>query len=287
MQRALALTLGEPAGIGPDITLKVWLRRKELGIPPFYVISDPEFLAPAITQARRRTADDGGGTAGSLRLFREQASGGSARAPGDGGARHTGCFECAVCDRSDPARGRRRPRRSSRRHGHQSGGEIGAVPQRICRARSHRVSRQTGPGNHRPRRTTGDDALVAGARGRSGHHPSSAARCRRASHHRAAGQDWPHRGARSHRKVRNTAPAPGVGWPQSARRRRRSPGSGGCRDRCSRGAAASGGTDRRARAPPRRHHVPRPRARQLTMWHFACITTRRSSRSKLWPSIMR
>jgi 4-hydroxythreonine-4-phosphate dehydrogenase len=45
MQRALALTLGEPAGIGPDITLKVWLRRKELGIPPFYVISDPEFLA--------------------------------------------------------------------------------------------------------------------------------------------------------------------------------------------------------------------------------------------------
>jgi 4-hydroxythreonine-4-phosphate dehydrogenase len=45
MQRALALTLGEPAGIGPDITLKVWLRRKELGIPPFYVISDPDFLA--------------------------------------------------------------------------------------------------------------------------------------------------------------------------------------------------------------------------------------------------
>jgi 4-hydroxythreonine-4-phosphate dehydrogenase len=45
MQRALALTLGEPAGIGPDITLKAWLRRKELGVPPFYVISDPEFLA--------------------------------------------------------------------------------------------------------------------------------------------------------------------------------------------------------------------------------------------------
>jgi 4-hydroxythreonine-4-phosphate dehydrogenase len=45
MQRALALTLGEPAGIGPDITLKIWSRRKELGIPPFYVISDPEFLA--------------------------------------------------------------------------------------------------------------------------------------------------------------------------------------------------------------------------------------------------
>ena len=45
MQRALALTLGEPAGIGPDITLKVWLRRQQLEIPPFYVISDPELLA--------------------------------------------------------------------------------------------------------------------------------------------------------------------------------------------------------------------------------------------------
>ncbi len=41
----LALTLGEPAGIGPDLTLAVWHRRGELAIPPFYVIGDPEFLA--------------------------------------------------------------------------------------------------------------------------------------------------------------------------------------------------------------------------------------------------
>ena len=41
----LALTLGEPAGIGPDLTLAVWQRRRELAIPPFYVIGDPEFLA--------------------------------------------------------------------------------------------------------------------------------------------------------------------------------------------------------------------------------------------------
>ena len=46
----LALTLGEPAGIGPDLTLAVWQRRRELAIPPFYVIGDPEFLA-----ARART----------------------------------------------------------------------------------------------------------------------------------------------------------------------------------------------------------------------------------------
>jgi 4-hydroxythreonine-4-phosphate dehydrogenase len=36
----LALTIGEPAGIGPDITIAAWLRRKELKLPPFYLIGD-------------------------------------------------------------------------------------------------------------------------------------------------------------------------------------------------------------------------------------------------------
>src|SRR4051812_34829523 len=42
---ALALTLGEPAGIGPDITLAAWARRRELDLPPFYVVGDPNCLA--------------------------------------------------------------------------------------------------------------------------------------------------------------------------------------------------------------------------------------------------
>ena len=49
MDRPLALTLGEPAGIGPDITLAAWHRRGEFGLPPFYVIADPVLL-------RRRAA---------------------------------------------------------------------------------------------------------------------------------------------------------------------------------------------------------------------------------------
>lgn len=40
----LALTLGEPAGIGPDLTLAIWTRRAELDIPPFYLIGEPDFL---------------------------------------------------------------------------------------------------------------------------------------------------------------------------------------------------------------------------------------------------
>jgi len=42
--RPLALTLGEPAGIGPDITLLAWSRRNELNLPPFYLLGDAQFL---------------------------------------------------------------------------------------------------------------------------------------------------------------------------------------------------------------------------------------------------
>ncbi len=41
----LALTLGEPAGIGPDITLLAWSRRAQLKLPPFYMIADGRHLA--------------------------------------------------------------------------------------------------------------------------------------------------------------------------------------------------------------------------------------------------
>jgi 4-hydroxythreonine-4-phosphate dehydrogenase len=44
MPQPLALTLGEPAGIGPDITLAAWLRRAELDLPAFYVTGDPAFF---------------------------------------------------------------------------------------------------------------------------------------------------------------------------------------------------------------------------------------------------
>lgn len=40
----LALTLGEPAGIGPDLALALWRRRRERDVPPFYLIGDADFL---------------------------------------------------------------------------------------------------------------------------------------------------------------------------------------------------------------------------------------------------
>src|ERR1700691_5479483 len=50
--KPLALTLGEPAGIGPDLALAIWRRRAELGIPPFYIVADAEFLGRRAAQLR-------------------------------------------------------------------------------------------------------------------------------------------------------------------------------------------------------------------------------------------
>jgi len=44
LAKPLALTLGEPAGIGPDIAIAAWLRRTELGLPPFYLLGDGDFI---------------------------------------------------------------------------------------------------------------------------------------------------------------------------------------------------------------------------------------------------
>jgi 4-hydroxythreonine-4-phosphate dehydrogenase len=52
MAKPIALTLGEPAGIGPDIALKAWLLRKELNLPAFYLLGDRSFL-----ERRAKTLD--------------------------------------------------------------------------------------------------------------------------------------------------------------------------------------------------------------------------------------
>ncbi|EKF20329.1 4-hydroxythreonine-4-phosphate dehydrogenase PdxA [Nitratireductor pacificus] len=41
----LALSIGDPSGIGPEIVLQAWIRREALSLPPFYVLGDPALLA--------------------------------------------------------------------------------------------------------------------------------------------------------------------------------------------------------------------------------------------------
>jgi 4-hydroxythreonine-4-phosphate dehydrogenase len=43
--KPLALTSGEPAGIGPDIAMAAWLRRNELKLPAFYLLGDRDFFS--------------------------------------------------------------------------------------------------------------------------------------------------------------------------------------------------------------------------------------------------
>lgn len=43
--KPLALTLGEPAGIGPDIAIAAWLSRHELSLPAFYLLGDEALIA--------------------------------------------------------------------------------------------------------------------------------------------------------------------------------------------------------------------------------------------------
>ena len=45
MTAPLVLTIGEQAGIGPDLVLALWSRRTELDVPAFLLIGDPDLLA--------------------------------------------------------------------------------------------------------------------------------------------------------------------------------------------------------------------------------------------------
>jgi 4-hydroxythreonine-4-phosphate dehydrogenase len=44
-QRPLLLTQGDPAGIGPELSLRAWLERDRAALPPFAVIGDPDHFA--------------------------------------------------------------------------------------------------------------------------------------------------------------------------------------------------------------------------------------------------
>lgn len=41
----LAVSLGDPAGIGPEVVAKCWDNRRDLGLPPFVAVGDPRSLS--------------------------------------------------------------------------------------------------------------------------------------------------------------------------------------------------------------------------------------------------
>ncbi|HEY7958471.1 MAG TPA: 4-hydroxythreonine-4-phosphate dehydrogenase PdxA [Sphingomicrobium sp.] len=53
----LAVSLGDPAGIGPEVIAKCWDNRETFGLPPFVVIGDPRSLA-AVWDGPIETVED-------------------------------------------------------------------------------------------------------------------------------------------------------------------------------------------------------------------------------------
>ena len=49
--KPLAVSLGDPAGIGPEIVAAAWTRRGELGLPPFFVVGGERVLGEAAEAA--------------------------------------------------------------------------------------------------------------------------------------------------------------------------------------------------------------------------------------------
>ncbi|WP_075217853.1 4-hydroxythreonine-4-phosphate dehydrogenase PdxA [Mongoliimonas terrestris] len=48
----LAISVGEPAGIGAEIVARAFERRNDAGLPPFYLLADPDFVFSRLARAR-------------------------------------------------------------------------------------------------------------------------------------------------------------------------------------------------------------------------------------------
>jgi 4-hydroxythreonine-4-phosphate dehydrogenase len=55
--RPLAVSLGDPAGVGPEVVGKCWDHRARFNLPPFVAIGDPRSLA-AVWDGPIATIDD-------------------------------------------------------------------------------------------------------------------------------------------------------------------------------------------------------------------------------------
>jgi 4-hydroxythreonine-4-phosphate dehydrogenase len=105
--RALAVTIGEPAGIGPDIALLAWRDRQRLRLPPYYVIGDPALLTkrarlmgidvPVVT-AEPETADETFATALPVVALAETSSASPGRPDADSAPLAIAAIRRAVAD---------------------------------------------------------------------------------------------------------------------------------------------------------------------------------------------
>ena len=53
----LAVSLGDPAGVGPELIAAAWARREEENLPPFFVVEGLSLLRAAGEVSRPRPSD--------------------------------------------------------------------------------------------------------------------------------------------------------------------------------------------------------------------------------------
>ena len=197
--RALALTIGEPAGIGCDIALAAWHRRRERKLPAFYLLADPRHVAARAAAIGIDGADRDRHARGGDRPLRHRAPRRCARrdAPPPNPAART------------PAAPQSRSPRSGARFATSCEGRASAiVTNPIAKAVLYRAGfsdpghteylARLATGDARRHGDAGDDALVRRAGRRAGDDPRSAARGSRHADRRPDRRDRPDRRARSH-----------------------------------------------------------------------------------------
>lgn len=95
MSKPLAVSLGDPAGVGPELIIRAWMAREEADLPPFVVIGGAEILEQAVAHLDlacpvRRLADPGEAAqhfADALPVFGASARSYNPGSPDNAGAR--------------------------------------------------------------------------------------------------------------------------------------------------------------------------------------------------------
>ena len=267
--KPLALTMGDPAGIGGELSLKAWLALRDTS-----QVSSRWTIRSGCSDWPRRWA------------WRcRSAIVADRRRGARSSSRRCRCCRCGWwLPRSlgSPIRPTPRPlshrsnrRRSwrwrgGRRRRHQSDQQGGALPGWVRLSGAHRVSGRADRGN----RTADHDARQPDAAGCAGDGACIAARFHR---HADDGDDrcgCPHHGGRVAAGFRHRVAPAGGRRSQSACRRARRAGHRGNHPGAAGHRCVAGGRDRCFRALAAGHHVHRA-ARAATMLRSACITIRR------------
>ncbi len=261
--KPLALTMGDPAGIGGELTLRAWLalRRPARASSRWTIRSG----WPACRSSKSRSPDEAAAIfADALPVLPVRL----AAAPPARAARHG---ERAGGDRLDRTRRVALPARRGRRHGDQPDQQGGAVPRRLRLSRPHRVPRRT---DRRARQADHDAGQPASAR-RAGDRARLAAQLDRHADDRADRRRRAHHGRGAAARFRHRAAAPGDRRAQPACRRAGRAGRRGDHHHRARHRRAARRGDRRLRPVAARHDVHARRRARATMWRSACTTTRR------------